>query len=294
MKMLWLGSPECHDPARVGGKAASLSRLAAHYPVPAGFCLPAEPVQAQPDPGAYLQDLADAYRELGRRCGQVDLPVAVRSSAIDEDGQTTSFAGQHETYLNVCGIEAVAEAVSKCLASAHNQRALAYRQAHGLNSAARIAVLVQQLVRADVSAVVFSADPQHGRLDRVVINATWGLGESLVGGTVTPDLYRVGKQQLDLLDSQVNEKTVMTIACPGGTREVPVPRTLRCEAALNPGQIAGLAMLAIGLENSHGWPVDLECSFQGSKLYLLQCRPITTLQPGGVEIPARIEVDSRI
>ena len=232
----------------------------------------------------------DAYAELGARSGQNEPLVAVRSSAVDEDGQSASFAGQHETYLNIRGIGAVAEALQKCLASAHSPRALAYRRAHGLENAPRIAVLVQLLVPADVCAVVFSADPHSRQTDRVAINAAWGLGESLVSGTVTPDLYLVSKEQMELLTSQVNDKAVMTVACPGGTREVPVPRALRSEPALNAGQIAALAMLAIRLENQHGRAVDLECAFQGSRLYLLQCRPVTTLKPSLLNAKKELQV----
>ncbi len=274
MEILWLGDLECHNPARTGGKAANLSKLAATYPVPAGFCLPV----SEQDTAIRVQvkDLEAAYLELAQRCGLDEPPVAVRSSAVDEDGQSASFAGQHETYLNVRGAKAIADSVNHCLESAYNQRALVYRQAHGLESPPRIAVLVQQLVHADVSAVVFSADPCRGLADQVVINATWGLGESLVSGTVTPDLYIVGKQSMQLLESRIGDKQTMCVSCPEGTREVVVPRPLRKEAALSAGQIAALAMLAVRLENNQGWAVDLECAFQGSRLYLLQCRPITT------------------
>lgn len=143
-----------------------------------------------------------------------------------------------------------------------------------------MAVLVQQLVVADVSAVVFSADPTSGARDRVVINATWGLGESLVGGTVAPDLYVVRKRDLRILSRHIAEKTVMTVATPegdavGGVREVPV--CMRREPALDNAQIRALADLARMLENSQGWPVDLECAYQKGRLYLLQCRLVTTV-----------------
>lgn len=278
MNVYWLDSFECRDPARFGGKAANLARLAAEHPVPPGFCLAAGGAGATVLSPAARAEVAAAYAELGRRCGGADLAVAVRSSAVDEDGREASFAGQHETYLNVVGAEAVIAAVERCLASAQSPRALSYRRAHGLPAAAHVAVLVQLLVVADAAAVVFSADPRTGDRDRVVINAAWGLGESIVGGNVTPDLYAVRKSDASIVERQVAEKTCMTVAGPAGTREVPVPRCMRCEPALGDDQILELACLACVLETHEGWPVDLECAYERGKLYLLQCRPVTAVK----------------
>jgi phosphoenolpyruvate synthase/pyruvate phosphate dikinase len=135
--ILWLGDRACHDLAQVGGKAAHLSLLAADYHVPSGFCLtapafdPAYPVDA-PMPPALAAALAAAYEALARGCDVLEIPVAMRSSALDEDGDLASFAGQHETELNLIGIEAVLGAVVRCWASGRNERALAYREQHGL------------------------------------------------------------------------------------------------------------------------------------------------------------------
>jgi phosphoenolpyruvate synthase/pyruvate phosphate dikinase len=145
-----------------------------------------------------------------------------------------------------------------------------------------MAVLVQQLVLADTSAGVFSADPRTGDRGRIVINATWGLGESLVGGTVTPDLYVVRKADLKVLARHVADKACMTIVRPGGTMEVQVPRALRTEPALDDVKVVALARLARTLERSQGWPVDLECAYQRGQIYLLQCRPITALPAASV------------
>jgi pyruvate,water dikinase len=278
MNIYWLGTPATQDPHRVGGKAAHLGRLAASHPVPPGFCLAATRTDTGALPAALQAQLAVAYARLGERCGTPQPHVAVRSSAVDEDGQQASFAGQHESYLNIVGPAAVADAIHRCLASAHSERARHYRRAHGLTAEARVAVLVQQLVMADVSAVVFSADPRTGERDCVVINATWGLGESLVSGTVTPDLYLVRKTDLAIITRQIADKALMTVAQPAGTREVSVPRCLRCEPALTETQITALARLALTLEQTEGWAVDLECAYQAGQLYLLQCRPITTLE----------------
>ncbi|MBN2394181.1 MAG: PEP/pyruvate-binding domain-containing protein [Anaerolineae bacterium] len=277
----WLENPDCRDAALVGGKAANLGRLAATHPVPPGFCFTPDKPGPRGLPADLYGELVAAYARLGALCGTPEVRVAVRSSAVDEDGQQTSFAGLHDTFLNVTGPGAVAAAVRRCLASARTPRAQSYRQALGLPEEADVAVLVQQLVVADVSAVVFSADPRTGAQERaqdcVVINATWGLGESLVGGTVTPDLYVVRKFDLEILSRHIAEKTCMTVATAEGTREVPVPGCMQREPALDTAQIKALADLARTLENSQGWPVDLECAYQKGRLYLLQCRPVTTV-----------------
>jgi pyruvate,water dikinase len=162
---------------------------------------------------------------LGEICGITDPSVAVRSSATDEDGATLSFAGQYETYLNIVGAHAVAEAVVRCWDSLRTGRALAYRQGQGSSTTgAHLAVLVQQLVPADVSAVVFSANPVTGCDQEVMINASWGLGESLVSGTVTPDTYMVRKSDLAIACRDIAEKRRMTVLAQQGTCEVPVPR----------------------------------------------------------------------
>ncbi len=110
-----------------------------------------------------------------------------------------------------------------------------------------------------------------------MINASWGLGESLVGGTVTPDTFVVRKSDLAVTDRTIAEKQRMTVSVSGGTREVDVPRFLRREASLNDEQAAEMAQLALSLEATMGWAVDVECADARGQLYLLQCRPITTL-----------------
>ena len=281
--VLRLGDPASDDPARVGGKAANLSRLAAEHRVPAGFSITADAYRPDHPLGAPLPadleaELAAAYEALSRSSGVPDVPVAVRSSALDEDGDLASFAGQHETELNLVGIEAVLGAVARTWASASNERALAYREQQGLEiEEVRLAVLVQQLVLADTSAVVFSANPVTGNRDEVVVTASWGLGESVVSGTVTPDTWVVSKADLAVKEERIGAKERMTVAVPGGTREAAVPRLLRERASLNGAQVAQLAELAVDLEEEMDRPVDIETAFAGDLLYLLQARPITTL-----------------
>ena len=276
MELVWLGDEAAHDAALTGGKAASLSRLAATYRVPLGFVLTTQAFER--DPALVAAILETAYRHLGALTGGSDPRVAVRSSAVDEDGAGSSFAGQHETYLNLAGVEEVLGAVQLCWESARSERALDYRRQHGLAvDNPTIAVLVQHLVPADVAAVVFSANPLTGSRDEVVINASWGLGESIVGGTTTPDTFVVAKAGLCVLERTVGEKRRMTVSVPGGTREVDVPALLRSRLSVTDEQAVAMARLAIALEETVGHPVDVECALVGDELYLLQSRPITTL-----------------
>ena len=294
MDIVWLGDPACRDLLLVGGKAANLSRVAGDYDVPPGFCLTVEFFERyelerqhfaegrRPAlPPALLQRLANAYETLAARCGDAPLAVAVRSSAVEEDSHLASFAGAYETYLNVVGLEALAEAVVRCRASAGSPRALEYRRSRGLAiEVARVAVLVQQFVPADVSAVVFSADPVSGRNDDVVIEANWGLGESIVAGRATPDTYVVSEREPAVVSRAIADKRVITIAAASGTgtREVTVPRVLRRRPVLDEARAIEIAVLARDLEARLGWPVDVECSYRGDDLHLLQCRPLTTLR----------------
>jgi phosphoenolpyruvate synthase/pyruvate phosphate dikinase len=284
MSIVWLGQGECQDCVLVGGKGANLCHLAAAYRVPPAFCLTASAFEqwrfqdadgAAAFPPDLYGPLTAAYLRLGELCGADQPRVAVRSSAVDEDGHVASFAGQHATYLNISGVEAVAAAVLDCWRSAQAPHAVEYRRRQGLPVEAEMAVLVQQLIPADVSAVVFSANPVTGNREECLINASWGLGESIVGGSVTPDAYVVCKADLAIQQRQIADKARMTVLAANGTREIPVPRWLRRQPVLSGEQIVEMARLAITLEATMGWPVDVECAYRHGELYLLQCRPIT-------------------
>ena len=286
MTILWLGDEGCHEVQRVGGKAANLSRLASGYRVPAGFCVTPDLYRQWLDgpkqEAALSLELKDAvsreYQEMTVRCGIADPAVAVRSSALDEDGAGASFAGQYDTYLNIIGPDAIAGAIVKCWESVGGERMEAYRKEHGLPAESMgVAVLVQQLISAEISGVVFSANPVSGNRDEVMINATWGLGESLVSGKVTPDTWIVNRSDSRIKDRFIGEKGTMTVLDEGGTAEVRVPRAQREAATLDDEQAVEVAKLALDLESEMGWPVDLEFAYYADDLYLLQCRPITTL-----------------
>jgi pyruvate,water dikinase len=283
MKLVWLDQPICQNPALAGGKAANLSRLSERHPVPPGFCLTVEAIP--PLSGPLYAELAAAYHQLANRCGLDTPPVAVRSSAVGEDGAATSFAGVYETSLNVSGLEAVAEAVRQCWASARSPRALAYRREQGLpEDQPGLAVIVQQLIPADSSLVAFSANPVSGERAEIVINAVWGLGEGLVGGQMTPDVYTVRKADLSLVAAQVAPKQRMVVqAAAGGVQTAEVPQPQQSQPTLDNNQVVEVARLVIDLERELGWPVDVEAAYQAGRLHLLQCRPITTLAEPAVE-----------
>jgi pyruvate,water dikinase len=272
----------------IGGKGASLCHLSASQRVPSAFCITAaahmrwkaEVNEAgSPLPPSLFVQLQAAYAQMAAVCGDVQPSVAVRSSAVDEDGGMASFAGQHQTFLNVTSVEAIAQAIVRCWVSADSAPAMAYRRQQGLPLDSRMAVLVQQFIPADVAAVVFSANPVTGNLNEIMINANWGLGESIVSGATTPDTFIVRKSDLAVILRQVADKAQMTVPAPGGTRLMPAPRLLRRQPSLDDEQSLELACLGLTLEQTMNQPVDVECAYLGRTLYLLQCRPITTLSP---------------
>src|SRR5437899_22193 len=262
MRVAWLGEPASLDATTVGGKTANLGRLATSFRVPPGFCLDVSAfdqlrraMDGDPESRARLRELvAASYADLARRVGQREPRVAVRSSAIGEDSGDSSFAGQHETILDVGGVDAIVDALLECWRSVSSDRAAAYRKQRGIAGAPRIAVLVQLMVPADASAIAFSADPVSGTRDVVVVNAARGLGDAIASGTITPDSYTVRKRDL----------AITSRFCASG-------------AAVPDADIAAIARLAIQLETVMGGPVDIECALRDGELHLLQCRPITTL-----------------
>lgn len=289
--MLTLGDPRAADAALVGPKSAHLSALAATHPVPPGFCLTAEAYRRAARAGGIDADLRRAIVEAyARLVGEATppAPVAVRSSALDEDGPAASFAGQHETILGVVGLDAVLAAIERTWASLRSDAALAYRRDHGLpEDGLALAVLVQRLVVADASGVAFSADPVSGRRDRLVVNATWGLGESLVAGHVTPDVWTLDKADLHVLETRPSAKSAMTVLAGDRTVERAVPGFLRERPALTDAELAAVADLTRDLERHQGWPVDVEFAVADGAVHLLQCRPVTALpdDPAAVAPP---------
>ena len=283
MSILWLGDPRASDPERVGSKAARLSALAASARVPRGFCLPVETcerLRRGPSGGAVRGDvagrLAEAYGRLGTGGRGSELRVAVRSTALVEDGTDASFAGQFTTVLGVRGAERLLAAVEAVLASVADPRVAAYGERRGTPAGRpAMAVLVQEMVLADASAVAFTVDPATGDRSAVVVEACWGLGPALVEGWVRPDRYRILREDGEAIDADVAEKLWMAIPGEDGVRRAPVPAFLRRRPALDLAEARAVARAALAAERHFAWPVDLECALRGGAVHVLQCRPIT-------------------
>jgi phosphohistidine swiveling domain-containing protein len=318
-------------PEVVGGKGASLSRLArGGFRVPPGFHVTtgayldfldrdglrdrvlaalslvdvsdagtfeaaaariSELFAGQPVPASTAAAVAGAYTALG----DVDVPVAVRSSATVEDLPGMSAAGQHDTYLNVRGEAAVVDAVRRCWASLWTARAIGYRARRGISPGdVSIAVVVQRLVPAEAAGVMFTIDPVSGAPDQVVVSANWGLGESVVAGGVTPDVAVVDRASGGLVSYQLGGKEIMTVADGAGTLETETPADLRSTPVLSPGQAGELARVGLAIEKLYGEPVDVEWARADSELWVVQARPITAVaaRPVAGEVPGEQWNDS--
>lgn len=257
------------DGNHFGGKAASLARaLRAGLPVPPGFALGTSYVDAvfdcQPDAVARL------------RAGFAALagPCAVRSSAIGEDSEDASFAGQHVTVLNVRHEDQAVDAVLRVRASAHSESARAYRRTLGMDETPRVAVVVQRMIEPDCAGVLFTKNPLTGADERV-IEAAWGLGEAVVAGLVVPDNYALDSEGR-VLRRTAGEKDVALRPSPeGGTVEETVEDDRVHALCLDDAMLAELHALARGCEAFFGTALDLEWAFAGGTLFLLQCRAIT-------------------
>ncbi|MGY6547952.1 MAG: PEP/pyruvate-binding domain-containing protein [Roseinatronobacter sp.] len=224
--------------------------------------------------------IAAAYAEIGAGL------VVVRSSATAEDLPGASFAGQHDSFLNIEGPEAVAEAVRGAWASLWNPRAVSYRKRVGLDTVdIGISVVVQRMIDADRSGVLFTANPLDHRRDRMLLSASFGLGEAVVGGDVSPDnwvLDATGK----VLSHHLSDKQVITLREGKGTVNRPMPEDRRRAVSLSDTEVAELAALGARAQKYFGTPQDLEWAIQGGRIYLVQSRPITSLFPLPAPLPA--------
>ena len=240
-----------------------------------------------------VSEIAAAYRTLE----PADPPVAVRSSANAEDLPEASFAGQQDTYLNLCGEAAVVQAVRDCWASLWTPRAIAYRHQMGIDQGAvAMAVVVQIMVPSEISGILFTANPATGERSEAIINASFGLGEAVVGGQVTPDTYvvdRVSREARETVIGAKEQQIVQDGAQGTRTEEVDVAR--RGRSSLSPEAIRELVDLGIEVEAQFGGvPQDIEWAISGGEIFLLQSRPITNLPPQPIEVewiptpPARI------
>lgn len=261
------------DEASCGGKAVQLgAAIRAGLPVPPGFVLAAPLVEAiaQQDPAAIelaVQALA-----------QLEGPVAVRSSAVGEDSSDASFAGQHLTCLNICTPASMVEAVQQVWQSGQSAAAQSYRQRLGINQAPQVAVVVQRFVPATQAGVLFTRNPITGKDERV-IEASWGLGEAIVSGLVTPDHYRLTRQGLILEQTPGIKDIAIFPSTEGHTEQVEVESHQIRTLCLKPWHLEQLNHLTSQCEQYFQQALDMEWCFEGDRLYLLQCRAITRMAP---------------
>ena len=247
-----------------------------------------EAIVAAPFPPALEAAIADAYETLCGKAGGRDVAVAVRSSATAEDLADASFAGQQETFLNIAGTGALLDAVRRCFASLFTDRAIAYRDAKGFDHlAVALSVGIQLMVRTDIggSGVMFTIDPESGFDRVVVINAAWGLGETVVQGAVDPDEYVVFKPFLPdpslapIIEKRRGAKAIKMIYGTGArrTRTVATSRIEQKSLVLDDADILTLARWAVTIEAHYGCPMDIEWAKDGAtgRLYIVQARPET-------------------
>ncbi|MBI1923507.1 PEP/pyruvate-binding domain-containing protein [Candidatus Poribacteria bacterium] len=231
-------------------------------------------------PSEIIAEIQQAYDALSER-GEAPA-VAVRSSANAEDLPHLSFAGQHDTFLNVRGMDALVTAIRRCWASLWNARALGYRHQMGVaHDAVAMAVVVQRMVEAEVSGILFTANPTTGDRSELVVNASYGLGEAIGGGEVTPDTYVLDRDSLNAKETIIGAKEQMIVSSSGqGTTTEAVPEARREESSLPAPILSELASMAIKVEQHfESVPQDIEWALADGQLWLLQSRPITNLPP---------------
>lgn len=236
--------------------------------------------------------IIEAYNQLSQRVGEEEADVAIRSSATAEDLPEASFAGQQDTFLHVQGLKNVIEYVRKCWASLFEARAIFYREENNFeHSQVYIAVVVQQMVDSDKAGVMFTVNPSTGE-NIALIEGSWGLGESVVSGSVTPDNYAVAKENNEILNVKISDKKTMFTNEEGGTSiQVEVPEELRNERVLSDEELIELVEMAKRVEGHYGKPQDTEWAFHDGELFLLQSRPITTLGDGEKESSEEVDLE---
>ncbi|HEY9421710.1 MAG TPA: PEP/pyruvate-binding domain-containing protein, partial [Thermoanaerobaculia bacterium] len=244
-------------------------------------------ILAAPLPAGLEEEIAAAHVA---RIGE-DAYVAVRSSAAGEDAAGESFAGLHDSFLFVRGRESVLEAVRRVWASAYNERALAYRRAKGIPfEGIAVAVVVQRMVEARTSGVIFTANPNNGNVHEVVISSLWGAGEGLVSAGLDADTYIVDKETLELSESIAvkAEQLVLDREAGGGLVRLSVPVELRERSSLTPDEVQTLTRLGIAVERHYRRPQDMEFAVDAEgRPFLLQARPVTTVEELGPAVGNR-------
>ena len=254
---------------------------------------PRDAIMAEKMPQDLQDAIGAAYVELGKRVGEENPYVAVRSSATAEDLPDASFAGQQDTYLNVQGAETIIAKVKECYASCFTDRAVYYREKQGFDHIeVALSAVVQMMVFSKTSGVMFTVNVATGDDNNILIEAAFGLGEYVVQGTVTPDNYTISKHDHKIIDRCVNEQDIMLVRKKGGDcEEVQVPEEQRKVQTLTDEQILELADYAKKIEKHYGCYMDMEWGVdeRTNKIWILQARPETVWSRRNKEGGAKVQ-----
>ncbi len=315
--VLWFKELDKNSIPEVGGKGANLGEMFQNgFPIPNGFCTTSsayykhldennlrekiseilnktnvydqeqlmhasdeikELILNAPMPKEVEQAITQAYKTLNEM-GGAEQYVAVRSSATAEDLPNASFAGQQSTFLNIKGTAALLNAVKKCWASLFEPRAIFYREENGFeHMKVALAAVVQKMVQSEKAGVVFTVDPLSQDPNIMSIEAAYGLGEVVVSGQVTPDTYKVDKRTMEIVDKKISKQKWMLIRVNGKNTRVDIKSEAQGMQKLSDSEIKELAKVCKKIEDHYRFPQDIEYAFEGGNLYIVQSRPITTL-----------------
>lgn len=234
-------------------------------------------------PRSLATQISDAYEEFSEKLGLRSPSVAVRSSGVAEDSASASFAGQYDSYLNVIGVAAVLDGVRRCWASAFTPRCVSYRLHNGFGLLpGSISVAVQKMVKSRSAGVGFTANPNTGERNKIVIEGNWGTGESVVQGISNVDIFSINKETFAVVEKSINRKTKQVILLDSGTSEQDIPEDQQLTACLDEHEVRCLAEHARRLEDHYSlpldieWAVDRELSFPDN-IFIVQARPITAI-----------------
>ncbi|MEK7497330.1 MAG: PEP/pyruvate-binding domain-containing protein, partial [Patescibacteria group bacterium] len=304
------------DLSLAGGKGANLGEMTqAGFPVPPGFAVTVEAydifieengllaeitailkstdvndpeqlnaaskkiqkiILSAPVPDIVFKETVSAYRKLSGPFNKA--LVAVRSSATAEDLPGASFAGQQDTYLNVKGEANLIDKVRACWASLFTARAIFYRVQNKIpHEKVKLCAIVQKMIESEVSGVMFTLDPVSNDKDRIIIEAVWGLGEMIVQGSVVPDHYVVQKETFAILSKEISDQSIKLVRSEIGNKEVEVPLKVRNLQKIPNEAVEKLARIGQNIQEHYYFPQDIEWSYEKGKLYIIQSRPITTI-----------------
>ncbi len=304
----WFKNISKNDTFSVGGKAANLGEMFSKFSIPDGFCITVNAFEKFLEESKIREKIASNIKKIDvndlnktahiskdikklilkskmpkeieksiiDNYNKINGFVAVRSSAVAEDLEEASFAGQQATFLNVNGNSKLIKSIKECWASFYTSRAIVYRGRNKFSHEPKMAVIVQKMIDAKKSGVVFTANPVTKNRNEMVIESIFGLGEAIVSGIVTPDNFIIDKKDKKITNETVNEKNIMIIRQNGKNKTIKLDSKKANEKTLNEKELNDLIAESIKIEKYYKKPMDVEWAID-DKLYILQARPITTL-----------------